>query len=159
MKKNLFIVTPLIAVLALTSCFKNDVDPVTDKNSLLKIEGITLQNFVANNTTSVKGIAKFEFYVANGADNTITDTVSFVDTFYVTSPDGYTQNYDFDTPEKARVFKFNVSFLIEGNGSATGITSTQLLYKRNGTTHLDNPLTFSTTDNVRFTTATQTVNF
>jgi hypothetical protein len=159
MKKNLFIVTPIIAALALTSCFKNDVDPVTDKNSVLKIEGITLQNFTANNTTSVKGVAKFEFYVANGADNTITDTVRFADTFYVTNPEGYTQNYDFDTPEKAKVFKFNINFLIEGGGSATGITASQLLYKRNGTTHLSDPLSFITIDNVKFTTPTKTVTF
>jgi hypothetical protein len=159
MKKNLFIVTPIIAALALTSCFKDDVDPITDKNSVLKIEGITLQNFIANNTTSVKGVAKFEFYVANGADNTITDTVRFADTFYVTNHEGYTQNYDFDTPEKAKVFKFNINFLIEGGGSATGITTTQLLYKRNGTTYLSDPLSFTTIDNTKFTAPTKTVTF
>lgn len=159
MKKNLFIITPLIATLTLASCFKNDVDPITDKNSVLRVEGITLQNFVGSNTTSVKGVAKFEFYVANGPDNTITDTVKFADTFYVTNPNGYTQNYDFDTPEKAKVFKFNLNFLIEGGGSATGLTISKLFYQRNGTTHMNDPIMFSTIDNTKFTTPTVTVNF
>jgi hypothetical protein len=159
MKKNLFIITPLIATLALASCFKNDVDPVTNKNSVLKIEGVVLQNFTPTNTTSIKGVAKFEFYVANSPDNTITDTVRFADTFYVTNPNGYTQNYDFDTPEKAKVFNFNINFFVEGGGSASGITATQLLYKRNGTTYLSDPLSFTTTDFTKFITPTKTVTF
>ena len=159
MKKNLFIVIPLIAALALVSCFKNDVDPVTNKNSVVKIEGITFQNLVGNTSTSIKGYAKFEFYIANGTTSDITDTVNFVDSFFVTDPLNHTQTYNFDTPNKTKKIKFDVTFKIQGGGSATSVAVSKFIYKMNEVTHLETPLNFTTADGKVFTTIPQMVTF
>lgn len=159
-KKNVLKIAACIAMLPLASCLKNDVEPVSGKNSVLQMEGIKFNNLITNANTNIKGFSTFDFYIAGDSTGNITDTVSFTDSFYVSDPNGYTQTYDFDTPDKTKKMKFDVHFNIFGaDATASGMKIAQVQYKKNTTTHIDQPMSFTTTDNKRFDTTPIIVNF
>lgn len=158
MKKTLLTWVPLVALTAFTSCFKNKSEPVSGKNSSLKIEGMALNNLVGQGNVNLRGIAKFEFRVQNvDTPGAPLDTVSFADTFLLADPRGFDQNYDFDTPDKTKTFVFNLRILVD-QGNAQSATLKGITYKRNGTTYLDAPGAFSGSGSL-FVLNTQTVNF
>lgn len=143
MKKTLFTITPLLAILMLSACFKNDPEPVTGKNSSIKVNDIAFNGLTGQGGMEIRGVAQFDFYVQNAdTPGAPLDHISYRDTFDVLDATGLTQNYDFDTPEKTKTFKFNLSLRIKG-GYATNVTSGNVVYKRNGTTYLDAPPTFT----------------
>lgn len=157
-KRKLLLVVPAMGMLALTSCFKNKIDPITDKNSSVQLGIIKFKDLIVNSSTSVKCYARFNFYTANGTTSDITDTVKFIDSFIVANPLDHTQTYNFDTPDKTKKISFDVSFKVEGGGQATGVNVTDFVYKLNGQTLLETPFNFSTIDGKVFTMLPKVIN-
>ncbi len=160
MKKTLLVLLPFVALTVLTSCFKSNTEPVTGKNSSLKIAGIALNNLVGQGNVSLKGIARFEYRVQNVDTPSAPPTIiTYTDTFDIADPRGYDQNYDFDTPDNTKSFVFDFKIVI-GQGNAQSASIGKITYKRNGTTYLDNQGTFvASTSTTSFVLNTLSVNF
>ncbi len=161
MKKTLFTLIPFLAI-GLTSCLKgDDPDPVTDKNSSLKIQYFSLQGYVPSSSTpSATGYLRREFHVQNvDTPGAQLEVISYTDSFSITSLEGYNQNYDFDTPEKTKIFKVTFSVRLRG-ANAVSASADNMTFKKDGNTLLTTPLTLSPNATYDlFTAPTQTVNF
>jgi hypothetical protein len=161
MKKTLFALIPFLAI-ALTSCLKgDDPDPVTGKNSTLKIQYINVLGYVPSSSTpSITGYLKREFHVQNvDTPGAPLEVISYTDSFSITSLEGYNQDYFFDTPEKTKIFKASLSIKLKG-ANATLATVNNMTFKKDDNTYINTSLNLqpNATYDV-FTAPTQTVNY
>jgi hypothetical protein len=158
-KKIVLIFAPLLAALILSSCFKDNVDPeANEKNSAITIQDIQFQGLALNNNTTLTGTIHLFFQIDNGTMNA--DTASLTQYFNVADPNNFSQNYYFDTPEKATKVETTVTFEVKGGGYASNVAISKVTYKRNGTTYLDTPpITINSSDHLLFTKSLPIINF
>ena len=161
MKKTLFTLIPFLAI-ALTSCLKgDDPDPVTGKNSTLKLQYINILGYVPSSSTpSATGYLNREFHVQNSdTPGAPLQIISYTDSFSITSLEGYNQDYYFDTPEKTKIFKATFSIKLKGANASTA-TVNNITFKKDDNTYINTNMTLSPNSTYDvFTAPTQTVNY
>lgn len=159
MKRVLLTIVPLATAALLSSCFKNDIEPVSGKNSSIEVKDIAFHGLAAAGFPELQGVAQFDFYVQNvDTPGAPLDHVSYRDTFDILDATGLNQHYDFDTPEKTKTFKFNMLLKIKG-GYAQNVTGGNITYKWNGTTYLNSQAVFTGNMDSTFVMTEQVVNF
>lgn len=148
-------VASLLFISSLAACSKNNVNIPSDKNSNLKIENIGFTDLAGS--PLVKGYSNLEFWVEKEDSSLPMDTVRLVDSFNIAISGSQIQNYNFETPARAKTLKFKFKVVLQ-YGAANGVNIQNLNYTWNGQAYINKSVNLNKEDNTTFTTL-QTINF
>lgn len=121
----------LMSSLLFTSCIKDELDPITDKNSSLKLGNIQFEGL--NTGNSFTGNLNYKFLVESGTGNAF-DTINYNSSFEFNNPLSSSQTFDFNTPDKTKFILFKLTFKIIGGGTAESM-NVSTLFNKDGNTH------------------------
>lgn len=130
------IVLLLSLTIGLTSCKDKDITPVTDRDSQVRFDNISLQEFVY--ADYIRANVQLEFMVASDTSSTLT-SMKLTDSFDLTNPIDYDRTYDFNLPENTKQCNFSIRIFVK-NGYAETITIKNLVFIHNKNALMDKAL-------------------
>lgn len=147
MKKWILAVFSLLMVVIVSSCKKDDLDPISGFNSKLDINVIAMEGL--SGLAEVRGVLSREYILTT---DTSTDPVTdfYVDTFAING-NGHSQNFHFNTPSNATKCNVQVKILISDEIKATSAKIGAIIYSRDKSALLsDENVTLSGTNTSTF---------
>lgn len=146
----------LLPAMMILSCKKDDPAPPNTTGGVLTVTGLTINNFSPTDSTTLMGISKIQYLIPNPSSQF--DTIKFTDTFTFATLTGYTKTYSLTVPANTSQMNFKMEVVIGKGGTATSVSSNNVIFDYNGKNLLNAPITFQGTSNY-FETPVQNITF